>query len=320
MRILIIRYSALGDVLLTTGVIRYLKKQRPDLDIDILTSPQLKELFSGIPSINEVYTLSKGASFSEIKKCYKELPSYEHIFDLHGKLKTKLIGFFSKGQYHKIHNLSLQRRLFVQTGRFRSQLNKHVVEKYAQTCFQHLGINMPSKEELRPFLPQRETSKLLPSDIEKYIVIHPYASQKNKIWPFFDQLIERLLAQNEKVVIVGQGQHSWPKEAIDLSNQSSLTELISIMSGASRVITTDSGPMHIAVALDKPTHTFFGPTTKEFGFYPEFKNCFVLENNSVNCRPCHVHGGNTCPKTHFNCMRSLSVESILTQIQKSSVT
>ena len=313
MRILIIRYSALGDVLLTTGIIKYLKEQEPGISVDILTSSLCEEIFRGSSFVEDIYTLKKGASFSEIQNLYRNLPSYDYVFDLQAKPKTQLIKFFTKGTYHKIRNLSLQRRLFVKYRWFQSQLTKNVVEKYAETCLPPLGIKVPSKEALRPFMTAGSPSSLV-SGIENYIVIHPYASQKNKVWPFFKELVEKLLDQGEQVVIVGQGSSSWPDKAVDLSNKSSISELASILSTAKKVVTTDSGPMHMSVALGKPTYALFGPTTKEFGFYPDFEGCTVFEDNSLDCRPCHVHGGQSCPFQHFKCMRSLTVDSVIAKL------
>ena len=105
------------------------------------------------------------------------------------------------------------------------------------------------------------------------------------------------------------------RKTLDLTNKTSLHETLAIIKKAKVLISTDSGPMHLGVALKTPTLALFGPTTKEFGFAPAFENTKVLEVQGLDCRPCHVHGGNFCPKEHFRCMRDLSVDKVLGELE-----
>ncbi|WP_295225325.1 glycosyltransferase family 9 protein [Seleniivibrio sp.] len=77
------------------------------------------------------------------------------------------------------------------------------------------------------------------------------------------------------------------------------------------MISSDSGPLHAAVALKKPTVGIFGSTTREFGFFPLFSGVRVVEDNSVECRPCDVHGLEACPKGHFDCMKRLTPDKVV---------
>ena len=172
---------------------------------------------------------------------------------------------------------------------------------------------MPEVEKLRPRFPSFNNSMSMKLP-ESFIVIHPYASQQNKEWPYFFELANMLVAKNVPVVVVGNGESHWPKEVHNLSNKTNLNQLFEVIDRASAVVTTDSGPLHIGVGLQKPTVAIFGPTTKELGFYPGFKKTIVVEDNDLKCRPCHIHGGNSCPLDHFQCMYNLSAQQVMTQL------
>src|SRR6185436_2647842 len=95
--------------------------------------------------------------------------------------------------------------------------------------------------------------------------------------------------------------------AIDLTGKTSLSELISVMGRLSLFVTNDSGPMHVATASGVPTLAFFGPTTRELGFFPYGEKHKVLEVD-LACRPCGLHGSKACPEGHFLCMGLISVD------------
>ena len=97
---------------------------------------------------------------------------------------------------------------------------------------------------------------------------------------------------------------------IDLCGKTSLRELATVISQCSLFITNDSGPMHIAAALQVPLVAIFGSTTKELGFTPYGTNNRIVEVN-LPCRPCSSHGKKRCPKEHFKCMRDISSEAVM---------
>lgn len=313
MKVLFTRFSATGDIVLTTGPIDYFHRKFPEAQIDILTSPGGEELLSSLPYINKFHTVPKGSSLLKIISIYLKIPSYDYIFDFQGSLKSQLVSLFTKAKYLKIEKHSRERRAYVKSRKFKSLLTDHVVQKYAKVYLDEFNLNIPELEKLRPRFPNFKPQ----NDIElpkKYIVLHPYASQKNKEWPYFFELSNLLISNNINVVVVGNGESHFPKEVINISNQTSLRQLFSVIQNASAVVTTDSGPLHISVAFQIPTLSVFGPTTKELGFYPNFKKTLVLEDNDLQCRPCHVHGGNTCPLQHFQCMYNLSAQQAYNEL------
>ena len=315
MRVLFVRFSATGDVVLTTGVLRYFHEKFPDWKIDVLTSVSGSPIIETLPFINRIYSVRGGSGPLRLIKKYRKIKNkYDHIFDLQDNFKTFLLQKVVNGNFHKIQKHSMERRAFVRSRKYKERLSLHVVEKYAKTCLDPFRLSTPEVEKLRPSFPDFKQHKVPGLPDGKFIAIHPYASQKNKEWPYFYDLINKLIASGLKIVVIGRGNNKWPKEVLDLTNKTNLEELFSVIAKSSAIITTDSGPLHVAIGFKKPALAIFGPTTKEFGFYPEFRKTVVVEDNDLKCRPCHVHGGNTCPQKHFQCMKNISVQEVFNNI------
>ncbi|MCB0376926.1 MAG: glycosyltransferase family 9 protein [Bdellovibrionales bacterium] len=314
MKVLFVRFSATGDIVLSTGVIDYFHRKFPEAEIDVLTSPGGKAIFASLGSIHQIFTLPAKSSIIQMIKLYRTIPDYDYVFDLQGNLKSFSLAAFVKGRFTHIKKQSRERRAFVKNRKYKSELTKHVVEKYAEVCLSPFNIEIPELEKLRPRFPDFEGLDVSGLSFPNFIVLHPYASQKNKEWPGFFELANTLIFNGINVVIVGNGDKPWPKEVINFSNQTSLEELMSIIKKATAVVTTDSGPMHISIGFKKPTLAIFGPTTKEFGFYPSFERCAVVEDEELDCRPCHVHGGNSCPQGHFHCMKAITSQQVFRRL------
>lgn len=305
-KILLIRLSSLGDVILTTGLCKYLK-EHTDTIVDILTYKEFAPFLAYCPYIDNIIVVERRLSFFEyINFIQEEIEGYDFIVDLQGKLKTGLLRFTTDATYFTYSSLSFKRRMYAMLGLFENQLKRHVAERYFAP-FRKIFDLRPSLEELRPFLTKLPLTEKLPSG---YILIHPFASRYTKIWPKFPYLVERLNNSGIIPVVIGKGAFASKGEYIDKTGELKACELISLISGAKLLVTTDSGPMHIAVSTKTPLVAIFGSTTREFGFYPFFDGCHIVEKD-IKCRPCHVHGLSSCPKKHFRCMEDISVDDVV---------
>ena len=304
MRILIIRFSSLGDVILTTGILRALSDQNPDLRIDVLTFSAFADMFRKLPYVSEIYTVEKGIALGDYKAFLKTMPAYDYLFDLHGNTRSALARKLLTGRASVYKKSGLARRLYVMFRCCRSKLGKHVVLRYAESVFPVLGCRTPSLEELRPHLPNTYPAH------PKKIVLHPFASKFTKTWPQFSELAETLVKEGYDVKVLGKG--DFPDIAgVERVDTPMVADMFDYMANAALVVSTDSGPMHAAIALNIPTVGVFGSTTRELGFFPEFDRCWIVERENVLCRPCHVHGRDKCPKVHFDCMKKISVNSVM---------
>ena len=314
MKLLFVRFSSLGDIVLTTGVIRKFKEAFPDAQADVLTYCRFREVFDGLDFIHKVYCCDKSdglkAYFNLVQK---ELDEYDHIIDLHGKLRSWVLKYTSPADYHRYIKDSAARRRYVKTRKDDPRLNLHVVEKYFEPLAQTFNMPMPELEQLRPVLfSEKQPTK-------GQILIHPFASRYTKTYPYMKELAEMLVDKGYTPVFAGDGEAPQVNGAVDKTGKTGLRELFDTIASCEAVITTDSGPMHIAVGLKKPTIAIFGSTTKQFGFYPDFSGVKVMENNDIDCRPCDVHGLTACPKGHFDCMKSISPESIVSTLSDLTV-
>jgi ADP-heptose:LPS heptosyltransferase len=311
MKVLFVRFSSLGDIILTTGVIRKFKELFPDAQADVLTYAPYADVFKGLPFVNRVLEHNKKdgliAYFNLIQR---ETEDYDHVFDLHGKLLSMFLRFHAQADYHKYVKDSAARRRFVKTRKADPRLGLHVVQKYFEPIAQTFNVPMPSLEELRPVLFSDARS------VAKHVLVHPFASRYTKTYPYAGELAELLIENGYMPVFAGDGKAPDVKGIIDRTGKSKIKDFFDTIASCGAVISSDSGPLHVAVALKKPTVGIFGSTTKHFGFYPAFDGVRIVEDDSVECRPCDVHGLAACPKGHFDCMKRLTPDKVL-QVLKS---
>lgn len=314
--ILVVRFSSLGDIILTTGVIKHVKETLPDnINIDFLTTADFAGVISNYPYIRDIYCISKGSSLMELFNTLKQMPEYDAVIDLHVNLRSFFVRLINSAPSYKYNKNSFLRRFFVKTKLGRCFLKKHTVEKYFEPFRKYFNMDKTAVNNLRPFLLPNSDNYITP---KINILIHPSASKNTKEWPFFPQLAEILQENGLSVAFIGSSSDDIDigNSFIDLRGSTSLQKLIDVISSANMLITTDSGPMHIGVAVNTPTIAIFGPTTKELGFYPEFDNVKVIENVGLKCRPCHIHGSYECTEKHFKCMLDIGIEEVRYHVSK----
>lgn len=305
--ILVVRFSSLGDIVLLTGVLKYVKENvSEDIAIDLLTYSHFAGVLQDYPYIRNIYTIKKGDSLVDLNETVSTMPNYDIVFDLHDNIRSSFVRLISSCKSYVYNKHSLARRLYVKHRLCRSRLQEHTVIKYFKPFMKAFKLNMPDIEMLRPYLPFPNIEKKSFNNA----VIHPFASKFTKEWPFFAELGSILSDDGLNVTYIGNGEINVPASADDKTGKVSLSALIEFIAHADIFITTDSGPMHIAAALNIPTIAIFGPTTKELGFYPPFKNTKVIEYVGLKCRPCHIHGSSYCYKKHFKCMLDIGVEEV----------
>ena len=304
--ILIVRFSSLGDIVLTTGIIKYIKTHVENIEIDFLTSSHFAGILQDFPYIRNVYTINKGDNISKLNNVISNMPEYDMVFDLHRNIRSFFTRFIISSKSYVYKKDSFKRRMFVKYRFFKSNLKEHTVTKYFKPFMKAFNLDMPNINEIKPYL----VNNFYKVSGSKRVIIHPFASKNTKIWPFFKELAEGLIDDGINVIFIGDGKMDLPLHAVDKTGKISFAALMQHISQGDVLITTDSGPMHIGNALNIPTISIFGPTTKELGFYPEFENTKVIEYIGLKCRPCHIHGSDKCPKKHFKCMIDIGVEEV----------
>lgn len=325
----VFRLSAMGDVALLTGVLAYWHKQYQTKFI-LITRAEFASLFENHPAIAGVEKLSKEQLvYKEYKRVSKELAEkYADfpLFDLHASTRSRLLGKNWKAGVYRYNKMPVLRRIFLWTkgkiGRT-ALLQKNVCQRYASLfceencdCFFEPALLKP-----QIFLTDEEKNtadtvlkELFPDSTKKIIAVHPFATHSAKTLPLhrWQELCE-ILGKEYHILLVGKGEVSEYPHSKSLINKTNLRELCAVLNACSLLLTGDSGPMHLANAVNTPLLALFGPTTKEWGFFPVGENVHILQKD-MPCRPCSLHGKQKCTQT-ISCLEKIPSDEILEQVK-----
>lgn len=315
-RILVIRFSSIGDIVLTTPVLRVLQKAYPNADIRFVTKPQYAELVAPNPYINGVFVLGNG-----LDGLAKELRDFKAdvVIDLHHNLRTGILKTAVGGKWLAFNKLNVEKWMRVNLKMDRLP-HVHIVDRYLQTLAP-LGLKADG-EGLDFFFPRGFAGTILPKGFAgPYVAVVIGAKYKTKQLPL-EKLVELCDGSPKPIVLIGgeedrelgQQVASGSKATIwNACGHLSLAESAWMLKQAAAVVTNDTGMMHIAAAFNKRIVSVWGNTIPEFGMYPYLPkggDSLVAEVVGLNCRPCSKIGFNKCPKGHFRCMRDQDIDTI----------
>ena len=317
MKFLIIRFSSIGDIVLTTPVIRCLRKKFPDAGIYFLTKKRFASIVESNPYINKVITLDD--DFDDTIDNLKE-EKFDTVIDLHYNLRTLRVKQALKGiPFYSFNKLNTQKWIYTN---FKLNLMpaKHIVDRYMETVANFGVINDGSGLDF--FIPEKDAVK--DSDIpfshsQGYIAIAIGAAHFTKKLPV--DKVKELCAKIEYPIILLGGNEDY-NNGVEISNADpvkiynacgkfSLNESADIIRKSNLVISHDTGLMHIAAAFKKMIFSVWGNTVPSFGMYPYKTKYEVFQVNKLWCRPCSKIGYDKCPLTHFKCMRKIEIDLIV---------
>ena len=330
MKILVIRFSSLGDVVLITPLFQKIKNLYPSSHLSFLTDVKYVPLFYENPYIDDIigYEVEKENLhyfFKFLKNVKRQ--KFDIVIDCHRIIRSILISFFSNARRKiGVRKFSIKRRIMVLNHRKR-QIS-HIVDRYLNTVGK---INKDKEYRPNIFFTSAEKERINKFRLKiktKIVGFVPGASKKTKIWEIskYRKLAQELIKKGSAYLIFfgGYGETSIVKEIteglsqglyLDLSGKTTFRELSGYIKACDVLFTTDSGPMHIAVAVKTPVVAIFGPTVPEFGFTPYDDKSIVISKD-LPCKPCSLHGTDTCPEGHHNCMKLITVDEVLRNIEK----
>lgn len=315
-KILIIRLSSLGDILLTTPVIRALSKKYPNSQIDYIVKKRYSSALQYNPLISSFYLYEK----EKIKSIKEKIRSkkYDLVIDLQNNLRSCALTLGLRTKVKRFKKPTFKKLLLVWTKINLLKGIKLIPMRYAETA----SLQLDDKG-LDLFIPESINPKLVSN--KKYIGICPGAKHFTKRWPeeYFIELGNRLGGQNYTVVIFGgkddkelcKSVSSKIENSIYLCNNDDLLQTAIDMKKCQHIICNDSGLMHTATAVGVPITAIFGSTVSEFGFIPYQSNNTILENNSLSCRPCSHIGRSSCPQEHFKCMKEIKPNTVFDHVK-----
>ncbi|MBS1983891.1 MAG: lipopolysaccharide heptosyltransferase II, partial [Bdellovibrionales bacterium] len=324
MKILVIRFSSLGDVVLTTAIFPNLRAHWPQAEISVLTKSAFAPVFDNNPHVDHVWVFApEQQSFGDLIREVKA-QNYDVIIDLHGTLRSWMLRLFAGAPLTvAVNKETLARNWLVWFKQPASSLSRSVRERILD-CLQPLDVPVVSSDT--QLFPKHADQVLASFDINpqaQLIGLAPGARYNTKRWPD-DQFAEagnRLGAfKNSQLLVLGDKNDQPVAERVfmglkvpakNLAGWTSLPELFAVVSKLSLLITNDSSLLHIGEALKIPLVAIFGPTVRGFGFAPYQKTSRVAEVINLPCRPCTLHGGEECPLKHHLCMKDVDVNAVL---------
>ena len=306
MKILVIRFSSLGDVLLATSVIKPLHEN--GITIDFLTFTPFDQLFEKDSRVKNVIKINKKdlKNISAIREFSKSLKGYDLILDLHSNLRSMLIGYFSGITVVRYKKNSIKRRLYTKPFLRRFIKDRfNVVDAYSETLSK-IGIK---SKKIRPevVLEKEEIESMRRYLPDNFVVIGAGARYKNKSYPYFQEVSSLFLKKGINVVLIGSDSDKkfdtkpFPEGVIDLRGKLSLRESLSVISVAKVTVSNDSAVAHMARAVKTPLLMIYGATHPYFGFYPfEDEGDYILKG--LPCQPCDLHGKKECRFKNAECL------------------
>lgn len=321
-KFLIIRFSSIGDIVLTTPAIRCLRNKYPDSVIHFLTKKEFRGIVQTNPYLNKVLLLSDDLQVT-IREIRAE--NYDSIIDLQHNLRSlKIKHGLKKKEFYPFSKLNVEKWIYTS---FKLNIlpEVHIVDRYIQ-AMDLLGVKndglgldyfIPAEVELKgediPF-----------SHSQGYIALVIGAAHNTKKLPV-QKLVELVTGIRYPLILIGgksdikeanEISQSDPVKIYNACGKFSLDESADLIRKAKLVISHDTGMMHIAAAFKKYILSVWGNTVPSFGMTPYLTEFEIFQVNKLWCRPCSKTGFEKCPLGHFKCMEKQDISAIIAKVNE----
>jgi heptosyltransferase-2 len=334
LNILIIRLSSLGDIVLAEPLVRALKENIADSNVEFLTRRAYLPIVKSMKGVDRAIDLDDRIEFKKLRRL-----QFDYIVDLQNNFRSGwLIGGLRRTRIVRYHRPRLNRwlRIHVPSARAKLATPAPVSRQYIQAATRldlkwsdaipKLSASVEGQDLARKRLDQIRLD-LKWEAASPVIAVSPGGRHGTKVWPI-DKWEQFLKLANDsgmcQVLFLGSGDEVSIGEDLsrrlgfpvaNLCGKTGLEELIALTALVDGVVCGDSGPMHLAAAVGTPVVGIFGPTVKEFGFAPQGEFSRVVEVSGLECRPCHPHGPEKCPLNHYRCMCDIEPSEVLKNLQ-----
>jgi ADP-heptose:LPS heptosyltransferase len=328
-KILIIRFSSIGDIVLASPVFRCVKKQLPNVEVHFLTKYAYKIVTAANPYIDKFFYFEKNINdlLIDLKK-----ENYDYVIDLHNNFRSNKIKNALAKETYTIDKLTLEKFLLVNLN-IDFMPNRHITQRSLDAVLS-LGVE-DDGAGLDYFIDEKD--ELKPDDIPMghsagFIAIVIGATHFTKRFPTH-KIIELCTKINYPIILLGGKEDAENGAVIANTNtvkiynacgKFNISESADIVRKAKLVISNDTGMQYIACALKRPVIALWGGTTPDLDVEPYYGKNFmsnitkpIYENIVLNlsCQPCSKYGLKKCPKEHFNCMEKINVDVLVEKIK-----
>lgn len=321
---MVIQTAFIGDVILATALVEKLRKSHPSASIDFLLRKGNETLLAGNPNIREViiWDKKKGKIKNLLKlTSYVRSKKYDAVINAHRFASSGIITAFSDAAVKVGFDKNPLSFLFTHRLKHDLESNLHETDRN-QKLIEFITDQYPEKPKLYPT--EKDFQKIQPIKTSSYICIAPTSVWFTKQLPATQWIsfLNALPSKVDKIFLLGAPadwilcesikQQSRNEHVENLAGQLSFLESAALMKGALMNYVNDSAPMHIASSMNAPVAAVFCSTVPSFGFGPLSEKSFIIQTSEIlDCRPCGLHGHKNCPREHFKCAYSISVQSML---------
>ncbi len=335
---LIIRFSSIGDIILSSPLVRVLRAAYPDGQIDYVTKKEYSELVRFNHNLNVTHEYDAATGWEGLIALQGRLKAerYTHVIDIHNSIRSRFLKTRLGAHYiSTIDKKVFQRTMLV---KFKKNLYREILsvaDRYVRAAAplgvksDNRGLELDIPDEVL-FGVSGKVARLRLNRFEKILGICPGAKHATKRWPAerFAELGKRFCREHSGAVMLfgGPEDRSLLTDVADrigddrafvLGGEFSLLETAAAMQYCDAMVTNDTGLMHMACAMHRKVVAIFGSTVQEFGFFPVSKESIVLERRGLSCRPCSHIGRSECPEKHFRCMLDTQVEDVAKALEAS---
>ncbi len=330
-RILLIRFSSLGDLVLLTALVEGIAISYPGHDLHLATKEQYRELFESSLHISKIHTIPKNAGIGDLIRLRQQLAAerFDIIIDAHNVIRSiflyRTLGAESKVQLVKdqVRKLSLIRagkNLYGDTVSMKDRYLGLISALGAEVPDVSTRLDPPAEAEAAVdtfFTEHGLTGRPI-------VVLAPGARWETKRWPAenYSEIAKAIKGSGNRVLVIGDRSEkeicritASGDRAVDASGRLSLMETASALKKASVLVTNDSAPLHIAEAVGTPVVALYGPTVRQFGYYPLLGKSTALEKD-LECRPCSRNGARPCHIEKRDCLDTIDTGEVLAAIDR----
>jgi heptosyltransferase-2 len=335
-KILVIQTAFIGDAILTLPLIQALKQNYTKSSIDVLVAPRTAEIFTHHPAISKIIQYDKRGNDKGLiglwglrTKLSKQ--NYNLVFVPHRSLRSAFLTWLLKPTISIGFDKSAGRWLFKNIVRYNP--SSHEIERNLSLLS---PLKLPAAAAGLPRLyPSNQDAQIIDSILSNYelnsykniVALAPGTIWNTKRWPAdrFAAVCRHIASDNTAIVLIGGKedealcrevmQSAQVKNIFSAAGKLSLLQSAELIRRCKVLISNDSAPMHIAVAVETPVVAIFGATIPGFGFAPRGHRDIVVETNGLQCRPCSIHGGNRCPIKTFECMLAIAPELVVAKVK-----
>ena len=324
---LLVRFSSIGDIVLTTPLVRALARRHPEARLVYVTKRAMAPLVADNPHLTQVVALEPDEPVRHLARRLRALtPAPTHGLDLHGSLRSLALRALVRCRWSGYRKRKLARTALIAAKLDLYRARAPVAERYFEAARAldlrpdggppEFFLGSGAKARAGQWLAQRG---LLDTPL---VALAPGAAHATKRWPLahWIALAERLRAAGYRPVVLGGPEdrgiaQQLAPQAESAAGEFSLQETGALLARARALVSGDTGVMHMATGVGTPVVALFGPTVEAFGFFPYRARSIVLERD-LECRPCSAMGSATCPLGHHRCLVDLAPADVVAAVER----